>query len=245
MPAVMKAHSPSIAEQKKFYDSFLSKKNPVNHLQTARCGAILMELSRLQLWTPRILDFGCGDGWLTAVLSTFGETTGADLSPEVAAERFSGIRFVAADFNTWQPDLEPFDVVVSQEVIEHLEDQAHYLEIAASLLKPGGYLILTTPNARITRAWRGHFDRQPIENVLTAQELRALLRRQFEMISLRTILPGYGNLGPGNAWAGLHHLLNSGKARALLLGLDLLRAYTRALEFSGLGLHFVAVAKKA
>ena len=39
-----------------------------------------------------------------------------------------------------------FDVVVSQEVIAHVPDQAAYLEKAADVLRRDGYLIITTPN---------------------------------------------------------------------------------------------------
>jgi SAM-dependent methyltransferase len=242
----MESHEskPSIAMQKNFYDLFWSRENPINYLQIARCGAILTELSRLELWTPRILDFGCGDGWLTAVLSMFGNATGTDLSPHIAAKRFPRIPFVEADFSNWHPNLGPFDVVVSQEVIEHLEDQRRYIDTAADLLKPGGYFILTTPNARITDAWRGSFERQPIENVLTARKLRKLLAHRFELISLRTLLVGPGKLGQENAFAGFHRVINSSRVRAALSRLGLLRDYDRTLELFGLGLHLIATAKK-
>lgn len=239
-----KTEGSSIAEQKKFYDSFWSRQDPVGYLQAARCGAILTELARLELWNPRIFDFGCGNGWLTAILTMCGETVGADLSATAAAKRFPGIDFIAADFSSWQPNLDPFDVIVSQEVIEHLEDQEHYLDLAADLLKPGGYLILTTPNARVTEAWRGTFIRQPIENVLTARELRQLLARRFEVVSLRTILVGPGKIGSTNAWAGIHWVINSSKLRSLLSRLNLIRTYDRTLEFFRFGLHLVAVGKK-
>ena len=39
-----------------------------------------------------------------------------------------------------------FDVVVSSEAIEHLRSPRHFIEQAARLVKPGGYLLLTTPN---------------------------------------------------------------------------------------------------
>jgi 2-polyprenyl-3-methyl-5-hydroxy-6-metoxy-1,4-benzoquinol methylase len=227
------AVTPSITEQKKFYDKFWGQQDRVKYLQTARCGAILTALSGLELWDPRILDFGCGNGWLTAILSMCGETVGADLCADIAAERFPGIQFIAADFNDWQPKLDPFDVVVSQEVIEHLEDQKRYLDLAANLLKRGGYIILTTPNACVTEAWRGTFVRQPIENVLTAHELRQLLKGHFEVVSLRTILVGPGKIGPTNSWTGI-----------LLTRLGLIRAYDRLLELCGFGLHIVAVARK-
>lgn len=43
--------------------------------------------------------------------------------------------------------LEPADLVVAGEVIEHIDAPGPFLDAAASLVRPGGLLVLTTPNA--------------------------------------------------------------------------------------------------
>lgn len=46
--------------------------------------------------TPRILEVGCGTGWLSADLAGFGRVTGVDLSPatiEIARKRGSEAQF--------------------------------------------------------------------------------------------------------------------------------------------------------
>jgi SAM-dependent methyltransferase len=56
-----------------------------------------------------------------------------------------------------------FDAVVSTEVIEHLQDPHGFVRDAASLLAPGGQLILTTPNMDLyprDLAW--HTDPAPV-----------------------------------------------------------------------------------
>jgi len=52
-----------------------------------------------------------------------------------------------ADRSLW-PQLPLYDLVVMAEVIEHLPvSPAHVFAFLASLVKPGGYLLLQTPNA--------------------------------------------------------------------------------------------------
>jgi 2-polyprenyl-3-methyl-5-hydroxy-6-metoxy-1,4-benzoquinol methylase len=43
--------------------------------------------------------------------------------------------------------LEPFDVVVAGEVIEHLDEPGPFLRAMRELAKPDGVLLVTTPNA--------------------------------------------------------------------------------------------------
>ncbi len=45
------------------------------------------------------------------------------------------------------PDLQPVDVIISEAMIEHLKDPKKFFTAAQQLLKPGGYLLLTTPNS--------------------------------------------------------------------------------------------------
>lgn len=73
-----------------------------------------------------------------------------------------GIRGVCADACARLPFAESaFDVVLSMEGIEHFEHQAGFVRECARVLRPGGWLILTTPNvltlsARLTHILTGH-----------------------------------------------------------------------------------------
>ncbi len=96
----------------------------------------------------RAIDLGAGPGALAARLQSLGwEAHAADCS----AESFeAGVPFTQADFN--EPNFASafgeaaFDLVVSVEVIEHVENPIGFLRNIARLLKPDGVAIVTTPN---------------------------------------------------------------------------------------------------
>jgi 2-polyprenyl-3-methyl-5-hydroxy-6-metoxy-1,4-benzoquinol methylase len=74
-----------------------------------------------------------------------------ELSPEaveLAQRRYPSAQFICAHAAVWEPNLGWFDVVVSQEVIEHKRGQPKYLSVVRKALRQGGYLLMTTPNLR-------------------------------------------------------------------------------------------------
>ena len=107
----------------------------------------------------RILDFGCGRGdMIAALLKRVGqgqELYGLDFSERCIAEveeRFSQARgFAGARCVERLPssfDDHFFDLIVSTEVVEHLEDEPldEMLHECFRVLRPGGFLVVTTPN---------------------------------------------------------------------------------------------------
>ncbi len=138
----------------------------------------------------RIADFGCGRGWLANKLSQYGFVTGFDISEKSiqnAKNSFSEIQFHCLDASGEIPPHfhKSFDLVISSEVIEHIQDQETYIKNFSELLKPGGQFILTTPNGKWfhdlytseRESWK-----QPIEKWLTEQQLRNL----FDQCGLQT-----------------------------------------------------------
>lgn len=232
-----------LANQQGYYDERWKQEGFANSLQAARCAAVISALGQVGINEPRILDMGCGTGWLSAIMGQFGPTTAVDLSEFAAtttAKRFPSVRFIQGDIFEWYKTQDSiFDVVVSQEVIEHVVDQAGYLEIASRLLRDRGWLILTTPNARTVRALRNPqtWSNQPIENILTVGALRHLVSRQFQILDIVTIVPDFGEIG-------IYRLLNSDKIGRLLDLARIRNAYRRALLRAGFGLHSVVLARK-
>lgn len=233
----------NLLDQANYYDQRWQQESFANGLQAARCAAVVSALHEIEVSEPRILDMGCGTGWLSAILGQFGPTSAIDLSDfaaKVAAKKFPWVQFYSGDVFEWSLTQNPvFDVVVSQEVIEHVVDQDGYVRIAARLLKDRGYLVLTTPNARTVRAMRNAsaWSNQPVENILTVRELRSIVSRHFEIVEMTTIVPGFGDLG-------IYRMLNSEKVGALMNVLKLRKAYRDLLLRASFGLHTVVLARK-
>lgn len=103
----------------------------------------------------KVLDFGCGSGYGTGRISEFAqEAYGADVAGDAveyakARYRNDNLHFLKIDP---QPPLpfpdESFDVVLSFQVIEHVSDDDAYLREAHRLLKPGGTLVVITPDRK-------------------------------------------------------------------------------------------------
>jgi len=94
----------------------------------------------------RILDAPCGEGHLAASLDEAGHRViAADLLPQRMAQ--AGIPTVGLDLNSPLPFRDgTFDAVLSIEGIEHLENPYLPAREFFRVLRPGGILILSTPN---------------------------------------------------------------------------------------------------
>lgn len=101
----------------------------------------------------RVLDFGCGSGHQTVALAKAGaaSVTGVDIIPGLIADarrlaREQGVeattRFVDAS-STPLGDDEKFDVIVSQDSMEHFLDAEAVLREWRRLLRPDGAVLVT------------------------------------------------------------------------------------------------------
>jgi 2-polyprenyl-6-hydroxyphenyl methylase / 3-demethylubiquinone-9 3-methyltransferase len=112
----------------------------------------LDEHARRPLAGKSAADVGCGAGLLCEPLARLGaEVVGIDAAPEnIAAARLHAEgQGLSIDYRTGSIDVlgpEPFDLITSLEVIEHVEDPASFVRGLAGALAPDGLLILSTPN---------------------------------------------------------------------------------------------------
>ncbi len=106
----------------------------------------------------RILDFGCGRGLLVAFIKSMGfDAYGVDISEKyVSASRayFSrnyqneNVLSVIGDDSRTSFDDGYFDIILSDQVLEHVEHLAHVAREVSRLLKPGGVALLILPPRR-------------------------------------------------------------------------------------------------
>jgi 2-polyprenyl-3-methyl-5-hydroxy-6-metoxy-1,4-benzoquinol methylase len=126
-----------------------------------RCVHWLRELLRYRQPPGRVLEVGAGHGAYTALLRWAGyDATALDLSPwvaEFARSRFD-IPYLVGPLEEQKLRRRSFDVVVANDVLEHLGDPARTMSRAVELLRPSGVLVIQTPE------YRGDSYKQLVEN---------------------------------------------------------------------------------
>ena len=102
-----------------------------------------------------LLDIGCGGGLLCEPMTRLGfSVTGVDASARNigtasahAAQMGLVIDYRCATVESLvEAGTERFDLILNMEVVEHVVDPGQFLRDAASLLKPGGLMIIATLN---------------------------------------------------------------------------------------------------
>ena len=94
----------------------------------------------------RILEVGAGPTNATSeFLASLGEVHGVDVSPEVHGNRHLASASLIERGRYPFPDAS-FDGVVSNYVVEHVEDPRSHLSEIARILRPGGRYVFRTPN---------------------------------------------------------------------------------------------------
>jgi SAM-dependent methyltransferase len=96
----------------------------------------------------RVLDVGCGPGWLAGQLRNDGhEVVGVDLVEHPGVSGRTD-RFVRCDLEEPLPDPVGggFDVILAADILEHVRDPERLLREMINRLAPGGTIIASVPN---------------------------------------------------------------------------------------------------
>ncbi|MBF0560660.1 MAG: class I SAM-dependent methyltransferase [Alphaproteobacteria bacterium] len=218
-----------------------AKDHPANRF---RYHLILEVLRNEAADAKTILDFGCGDGvLLEKIRASFPHVQlyGCDISAEQIEQNrkvLPGIEFFQADaasqdlaLQVKTHSLPKFDLIISSEVVEHIQDDRTFLFNAVNLLKSGGLFLVTTqsgPRYRMDTEVLGHLRhyrladfRKMVEGaglrvvrdascgfpVLTLQ--KKLVELFFGLV-MRQLSPGDAQ-GPGHA----HHSSDEGAPRVV------------------------------
>lgn len=179
----------------------------------------------------RLLDVGCADGYFLELARANGwDVAGVEISESMAREASARLNaLVVTSLDLLPPEM--YDAITLWEVVEHFPNPIAELRRLAERLRPGGALMLSTPNAghwqalREPEAWNAY--RPPAHLVLfTAESLKmALEKAGFSTVRVWRVsplppLPGLVR----RATAPLAQALADGSARPWLLALLLWRA---------------------
>ena len=234
---------PSVNDQAGYWDKWNARSREGKLPPSAvRQGAVVDQavaaLSRIDL---EILDVGCGTGWTCERLVRYGPVTGTDMTPlviERARKRLPQVHFVCGDFFQLDLPFAGYHVVVSLEVLAHVADQVAFVGRLASLLKPGGLLLLSTQSRPVFERWGAVSPPDPaqIRQWVDRRTLLWLLKSGFESIEIRSLVPA------GNR--GVLQFSNSAKLNRVLAALFGSARVERWKESMMLGQTLMATARR-
>jgi ubiquinone/menaquinone biosynthesis C-methylase UbiE len=162
-----------------------------------------------------VLDCGAGEGYGPALLADSAAcVVGLDYSAEAvsyARGKYGGssnLHFLQGDASRLPFVDESFDTLCCFQVLEHLDDAAGFLFEARRVLRPGGELILTTPN----RLWAGTGPNPHHVLEYSADELQDVLEIVFPSIQM---------LGVGGSQRVMQYRARNRKLVGRLIWLDM------------------------
>ncbi len=181
-------------------------------------------LAAYQFITPRVvgkavLDVACGEGYGTAVLGKVAaKSVGIDQDrATIAAARQKyatpGVSFrLGSLFSLPTMPEGPFDVVCCLQTIEHVQDHDAFIKALQSQTKPGGTIVVSTPNRRQFPTFNPYHVHE-----LDLAEVTALFARHFEKFQI------FGVFGDQ---AVLNYRMSKQRIGHLVLALDFLHLRT-------------------
>ncbi|MBL7093924.1 methyltransferase domain-containing protein [candidate division KSB1 bacterium] len=169
-----------------------------------------------------VLDIGCGDGGTSLKLTQLGaQVTAIDIRPDIFDKfKNTGVKFIHGSVEHFSFKKEKFDIIILQDVLEHIPHPETTIQKCKSILSETGIIYISTPNrlsllnvfgdphwslpfvSLLSRKWVRLFvkdifrkDRRQREDwaaLLSLFKLRKLLNRnQFEMIFVNSLAVKY------------------------------------------------------
>lgn len=134
----------------------------------------------------KVLDVASGEGYGSALMASVAvDVNGVDASSDAIAHARAAyatrqnLSFTQADCAKLPFEDAIFDVVVSFETIEHINQQSDFLDEIRRVLKPAGLLIMSSPNRAEYSDARGYSNEFHVKE-LYRDEFSALLDSRFQ-----------------------------------------------------------------
>jgi 2-polyprenyl-3-methyl-5-hydroxy-6-metoxy-1,4-benzoquinol methylase len=198
----------------------------------------------VELRAKRILDIGCGLGMYVSQFRQFSDDVyGVDIDPDKigrASEWLPNLRVSPAEELPFADD--SFDVILLNEVIEHVDDDRRTIIEAYRVLAPGGHIVVYAPNRLypfethgffflgkyygpcnlpIVANWVPNFVRNrfaPHVRIYTQKDVRELFAGlNVEFVAQSHIFPGFDNWAErglsGRLFRDLMHVVENSPLR--------------------------------
>jgi len=176
-----------------------------------------------------VLDIACGEGYGTAMLAEAArQVFGVDISKEAvmhASSRYSGnnITFLQGEASAIPLPDASVDVVVSFETIEHLKQQREMLAEIRRVIRPNGFLVISSPNKKTYSEQSGHHNEFHVKE-LDFVELDEIVRTQFPHVRYygqRMVVDSMISVVEGDGGATYQALVDDGEtASERVISLD-------------------------
>ncbi len=126
----------------------LDKARMIEKVIETHCGHAILN------W--QILDVGCGNGDICQYFTRTNKPSGVDIIDRRKPKN-SDFEFKTVDSEVLPYQTSSFDLVISNHVIEHVNDQHRHLKEIYRVLKPGGLVYIATPN-KSSPFMKGHVE---------------------------------------------------------------------------------------
>ena len=149
-----------------------------------------------------VLDIACGSGYGSALMAeSAASVTGVDIDAETVAYCQSvyvrdNLRFLQGSVASIPVEGEAvFDVIVCFETIEHVDapEQAAFLQEAKRLLRPGGILLISTPDAIAYNARKAEYRNEFHKHEFGRTEFLDYLQGAFRHVECASQCPMWGS----------------------------------------------------
>jgi trans-aconitate methyltransferase len=182
-----RAEQCTIRNDREGYDNFWADDELVDlYLEPARVANFRLVAQMCADWSGDVIDMGCGCGTMLQELLAADRTGRKKLTGvDYAASSIQRCKTLLSDATLIQSDLcrtglpdASFDLVLSIQTMEHLDDAKKAFTQMWRLMKVGAHLIVTIPNGEIDD-WEGHHNFWTIDSFLKMAEKPAQSVQRF------------------------------------------------------------------
>lgn len=139
------------------------------------------------LISGNVLEIGTGSGYGVEIISGVATnfTTVDKFDTKIDFSKYPNVTFVQQNVPPLGFEDNSFDFAITFQVVEHIKDDHAFIREIHRVLKPGGKLIITTPNIKMSITRNPWHVRE-----YTVEQFRNLLGKYFKTVNARGV---YGN----------------------------------------------------